>query len=62
TTTPTPPLEPTDGSVVTGCTAPGFLPCFYYDVTVRSDESLISISAQDFDRWRFTLGMRYNFQ
>jgi hypothetical protein len=28
TTTPTPPLEPTDGSVVTGCTAPGFLPCF----------------------------------
>ncbi|MEJ2670417.1 MAG: hypothetical protein P8077_09355, partial [Gammaproteobacteria bacterium] len=34
----------------------------YYDVTVRSDESLISIRAQDFDRWRFTLGMRYNFQ
>jgi hypothetical protein len=27
-TTPTPPLEPTDGSVVTGCTAPSFLPCF----------------------------------
>jgi hypothetical protein len=27
-TTPTPPLEPMDGSVVTGCTAPGFLPCF----------------------------------
>jgi hypothetical protein len=26
-TTPTPPLEPTDGSVVTGCTAPGFPPC-----------------------------------
>jgi hypothetical protein len=25
-TTPKPPLEPTDGSVVTGCTAPGFLP------------------------------------
>jgi hypothetical protein len=27
-TTLTPPLEPMDGSVVTGCTAPGFLPCF----------------------------------
>jgi hypothetical protein len=27
-TTPTPPLELTDGSVVTGCTAPGFPPCF----------------------------------
>jgi hypothetical protein len=26
-TTPTPPLEPTDGSIVTGCTAPGFPPC-----------------------------------
>jgi hypothetical protein len=26
-TTSTPPLEPTDGSVVTGCTAPGFPPC-----------------------------------
>jgi hypothetical protein len=26
-TTSMPPLEPTDGSVVIGCTAPGFLPC-----------------------------------
>jgi hypothetical protein len=27
-TTHMPPLEPTDGSVVIGCTAPGFPPCF----------------------------------
>jgi hypothetical protein len=27
-TTPTPPLEPMNGSVVMGCTAPGFPPCF----------------------------------
>jgi hypothetical protein len=26
-TTPTPPLEPMDGSIVTDCTAPGFPPC-----------------------------------
>jgi hypothetical protein len=36
-TTPTPPLESTDGSVAMGCIAPGFPPCSGMCCTTRGD-------------------------
>jgi hypothetical protein len=43
-TTPTPPLELTDGSIVTGCTAPGFPPCSRACCTASATQGYLCIT------------------